>query len=479
MIRGNNPEIDVLELMKRVRKEAATLRVNGSIEERRLGWQDDDDRRASRAVERHHYVTKLLAEYEAKNVPRSNWPKRMSFIGRTGPLGKLMLGMWNYFFKEQREKDAFVLQSLTELVAMSAQIGEYALRTRESMRSYINSRKALAEEFDAIRADAIAIQPLVARLPSLEGDLAHIHERIDTAERDLHALNDRLAGAATLADMSVHLAHSETAQLRAIDESASRALRADALIRAELTNLRDTVEASPNSRQPNNVDVSAPVRQTDALYLAIEDRFRGSRAEIEERLSVYVPLLRDSGTVSADTPLLDLGAGRGEFMHVLGKSGLPARGVDSNAIAVAEANLLNLDVAHGDLFVHLRRAPDASCGGVSAIHVIEHLPFDKLLELLQQSLRVLVPGGMLILETPNPSNVLVSTSTFYLDPTHRNPIPPAFASFIAQALGFAEVSILELHPREEAEGDAHGDPRLTRLLTAPQDYAVIARAPSA
>ena len=38
---------------------------------------------------------------------------------------------------------------------------------------------------------------------------------------------------------------------------------------------------------------------------------------------------------------------------------------------------------------------------VSAFHVVEHIPFEYLQELVKESYRVLMPGGLLILETPN------------------------------------------------------------------------------
>jgi hypothetical protein len=50
---------------------------------------------------------------------------------------------------------------------------------------------------------------------------------------------------------------------------------------------------------------------------------------------------------------------------------------------------------------------------------------------------VLQPGGLLIMETPNPENLVVGANTFYLDPSHERPIPPPLLAFAAEHAGFA------------------------------------------
>ncbi|GHU38698.1 hypothetical protein AGMMS50256_38160 [Betaproteobacteria bacterium] len=50
--------------------------------------------------------------------------------------------------------------------------------------------------------------------------------------------------------------------------------------------------------------------------------------------------------------------------------------------------------------------------------MVEHIGFDQLQSLISNALRVLKPGGLLIMETPNPENIVVGTTDFYRDPTH-------------------------------------------------------------
>jgi hypothetical protein len=96
---------------------------------------------------------------------------------------------------------------------------------------------------------------------------------------------------------------------------------------------------------------------------------------------------------------------------------------------------------------------------------------------LSEALRVLTPGGVLLLETPNPETIRVGATTFYYDPTHRNPLPPQPTQFIVQHRGFVDVEILRLHPvlDERLQGPGEDADLLNRALFGPQDYAIVAR----
>jgi hypothetical protein len=50
----------------------------------------------------------------------------------------------------------------------------------------------------------------------------------------------------------------------------------------------------------------------------------------------------------------------------------------------------------------------------------------------------------LILETPNPENVVVGTANFYLDPSHNRPLPPLLMAFLPEYYGFERVKVLRL-----------------------------------
>ncbi|HEX7044660.1 MAG TPA: methyltransferase type 11, partial [Burkholderiales bacterium] len=104
-----------------------------------------------------------------------------------------------------------------------------------------------------------------------------------------------------------------------------------------------------------------------------------------------------------------------------------------------------------------------------------HLEFDEVRALVHEALRVLQPGGLLILETPNPENVVVGCTRFYLDPTHRRPIPPQLLSFLAEYYGYERVKVLRLQEAAELHGDNGGIALLDVLSGVSPDYAVVAR----
>jgi O-antigen chain-terminating methyltransferase len=230
----------------------------------------------------------------------------------------------------------------------------------------------------------------------------------------------------------------------------------------------------------------------EQTYLALEDRFRGTDNEIKERVRVYLPRFPDGGNV------LDLGCGRGETLAVLKEGGIVARGVDSSAEMVRHCVDLGFDVEQADLLAELRRAEGDSLGGVISLHVIEHLPEETLSQLIRLAWRALRPGGVLILETPNPLSIVVSARNFWRDPTHVRPIHPDTLALMFEQAGFDPVERLELRPFADGErlpevdvaGLAEDSKQLGEtvnkirdqidsLLYGHQDFAIIETKPSA
>ncbi|QTR46384.1 methyltransferase domain-containing protein [Thiothrix litoralis] len=215
----------------------------------------------------------------------------------------------------------------------------------------------------------------------------------------------------------------------------------------------------------------------DAYYIAFEDANRGTLDEIRQKLSIYLPYITRFKEKSGELPLLDIGCGRGEWLGLLQDAGISAYGVDMNGVMVTVGQERGLDVRHEDGLAHLQKLPDHSLSVITSFHVIEHLPFAVLFSVLIEIKRVLIPGGLLILETPNPENVLVGSHTFYHDFTHRNPVTPSALTFLLTYHNFQNIEVLRLHPYpEEAKVPGH-DPLTERVnghLCGPQDFAMIA-----
>ena len=248
--------------------------------------------------------------------------------------------------------------------------------------------------------------------------------------------------------------------------------------------LKEARRRLPRPLQPeqlNRLTVSAQ-HEADALYVAFEDAFRGSREEVKQRQSIYLSYLATAQAGTPDQPVLDLGCGRGEWLELLRQHQLTGKGVDQNPVMLGICRALELDVVEADALHFIGNLPDSSLGAITAFHVIEHLPFDVLTALLDQALRVLRPGGLLILETPNPGNVMVGSQNFYLDPTHLKPLPIPMLRFFVEAKGFCNSQVLTLHPNPAAiipltSPTDSASRRLNELFSGPQDYAIIAQRP--
>lgn len=233
--------------------------------------------------------------------------------------------------------------------------------------------------------------------------------------------------------------------------------------------------------------LAAPI--DDQLYAAIEERFRGTREQIADRLRLYVmPAQRTTGP---ERPALDLGCGRGELMQLFRDHDVPAVGCDLNPQFAAEARLHGREVHVADLLSFLHAAADQSYGAVTMIHVAEHFSIGTFAEIMREVRRVLAPDGVFMVETPNAQNLQVASSTFWIDPTHVQPIHPQLLTFLAEYHGFDRSELVFLSRRWPAVDldtlTAEGlDPTARRLLPdayealgGPQDVAMFAWTPSA
>jgi O-antigen chain-terminating methyltransferase len=212
---------------------------------------------------------------------------------------------------------------------------------------------------------------------------------------------------------------------------------------------------------------------TDPFYARFEARFRGGQEEISRRQALWLPVLESLQGAVNSRVLLDLGCGRGEWLALAGKAGWQPEGVEIDPGMAEIAAGRGLRVWQRDCLAELRERPDNSIAVVSAFHLAEHLPFPVLLEIFRQIFRTLEPGGLLLLETPNPESLPVGTCTFHLDPTHHKPLPPELLRFLASESGFDRAAVIRLH--EDPDFNPSAISLSGVLYGVSPDYALIAQ----
>lgn len=298
---------------------------------------------------------------------------------------------------------------------------------------------------------------------------ARVDQKVDRQERQVRDLSASLGAALAL-----------------VEEASSTPARAET----------PSPEATPSEAPAATLSRA----REEHAYLELEQRYRGTEEEIRSRLERYLPHLGggsgagEGGGGELPGPVLDLGCGRGEALALLSDHGVPARGVDSSARMVEHCRRRGLEAEEGNLFEVLAGLEEASLGGVVSFHVIEHLPARRLDRLVRLAHRALAPGGVLILETPNPLSLVAGARNFWLDPTHRRPVHPESLRLLYELAGFRDLEKLELRPFPEDQRLPELDlatlpeelhpfadqvnrlrDRLDDLLYGAQDFALVGR----
>lgn len=204
--------------------------------------------------------------------------------------------------------------------------------------------------------------------------------------------------------------------------------------------------------------------EMDALLVAYEDAFRGGRQSARARAEPYVELIRESGAGTLQAPVLDLYSGRGEWLELLKEHQLAAQGVDANRLFADTCSGRGLQVAHADVLDVLASVPDASLGAVTSMRMVEYLPLERLVDILDQSLRALRPEGVLILHGFNSETGVLGASG---DMRQHPPLTPEVMRWLVEARGFYSVRIARpIATRDASSTNVTGQRRLSMTSTA-------------
>jgi O-antigen chain-terminating methyltransferase len=205
-------------------------------------------------------------------------------------------------------------------------------------------------------------------------------------------------------------------------------------------------------------------------YGKFAERFRGSEEHVKTGQQIYLPYFEGCRDV------LDIGCGRGEFLEMMRDASIPARGIDLGAESVATCRLKGLDAEIADVFPYLASLEEGTLDGIFCSQVVEHLPPERLPELIRLCAQRLARGGVIAIETPNPECLAIFGTHFYLDPTHTRPVPHPLLRFYLEEYGVGQVELRRLAPAVETMPALRSLPDDFRdAFFGSLDYAVIGR----
>ncbi|MCP4898711.1 MAG: methyltransferase domain-containing protein [bacterium] len=377
-----------------------------------------------------------------------------------------------------------IVKQLNELHAGLDRHEQIIAQSRIKEEAAFEARVKADKRFDAVEAHLHSVH---AELQGAEREIQRLQaDRIPPVEHRLGAVEENLERQVEeLARIRGAVVPAAVGRIDALIDRLTRQIEENA-------SLLERVAAREPLPLPSSEGVSEEnlAEAMTEVHADLFRKLRGSESEIQHRLRPYLDLLKDAA------PVLDLGCGRGELLLLLREAGVSSRGVEHDPATAAAARRRGLQVVEGDLIDAIHTESDGSLGSVTAIHVFEHLSTRQLVLTLNEARRILRPGGVILIESPNPNTLRVGANEFWLDPTHIRPLPAETLRLFLVAAGFVVDRVELLHPfpddqRLEAalglEVDS-GQPLDERLreviqkldehLNGPRDFSIIAHKPS-
>ncbi|MHB1781608.1 MAG: methyltransferase domain-containing protein [Acidimicrobiales bacterium] len=358
----------------------------------------------------------------------------------------------------------------------------------EALRLALDRAQSLASELsDSAERQGWAIEAVVSKLDSqgyavtsLEEDLAAVRRDLELVERQsfaryhdgMGALRTEIGELAARVETGADVVAADLAERRSAEEVLERRIGAsDEILEHKLAPTRirlaqvDLVlgrlrESLPGVPDPS--ELSGLPGAFEHIRAAFEDALRDPLERAEERAAAY---LGDVVGVGTSKPVLDIGAGRGEWLERLRKAGLEAYGIEPDAARASGAPEA-AGVVVADVVGHLRGLAEASLGSITAVRVVGYLAPEGLVELFDLAAHAIEPGGLLVVDTTDPLRAAPSASPRVSGVPGRE-MDASFLAFLAEARGFLGVEVRPLAGRGGPSPDAPGA----------WEYALLARRP--
>jgi len=407
------------------------------------------------------YASKI---YDPRTVPGNT---------RFYKVKKLIMRIFRLYATRQVEYNATVLRILNKFFDKFHDILD---RFDYFRKSEVNIHNRIEQSEKLIRNNKKLIKNHRKRLENVETyeqELNFLRYRIEKAESNERKLDSRLRTLENLENKLHHVIIENISLRQRLDKSAVQ---------------KETVgepgkTVSSRSLQAAKSDNDQISLHDDYLYFPYLNEDRGIEEIISSRVKRYIPFfskLKFTNKV-ANPYVVDIGCGRGEFLEACREASIPCRGIEVNHDLVAYCKGKGHNVKFSDAISFLSELEDNSLSGIISCHVIEHFQPSSLLDFMKLSVRKLVSGGRIVLETPNPTS-LSALCNFYKDFTHIHPVHPDTLQFLMKQLGLKEITKLELSP---PSGELLEDPednslmsknikKLNKIIFGHLEYAIFA-----
>lgn len=265
------------------------------------------------------------------------------------------------------------------------------------------------------------------------------------------------------ADYARNVEREQSAMRARIDELETQ-LRSERLKTLRAIGDLDRHLREPPSNPPARAGDNTLLERFAALY---GERSRRNRDEVLQLRRIY---LNDFKAVrqrtGQDGPIIDVACGTGELVELLQAGGFRAMGIDPSESRLDEARRRGLPVVQANAVAYLRTLEAASVVAIAGIGIVERLPFVDLVDLVDEASRVLMPGGLVLLETPYPAHPVAGATAFHTDPQVRL-VAAEVLQTLLDAAGFDEVV------RRPVSESAQGRRVAAALPDGPRDYAIL------